>query len=105
MRHLLLVITVLWLTACAEWVPLETQGQGVSVATAEKVQDCEYRGRTIVSVADRVAGVERDPARVAAELERLARNHAPKIGGDTIVPEGPVRDGERAYKVYRCRGQ
>jgi len=47
--------------------------------------------RTIVSVAARVAGVERDPAKVAAELERLARNHAPKIGGDTIVPEGPVQ--------------
>ncbi len=105
MRRLLVVLLVFGIHACADWVPLESRGQGVSVATAEKVRDCEYRGRTIVSVADRVAGVERDPARVAAELERLARNHAPKIGGDTIVPEGPVRDGERAYRVYRCHGQ
>jgi len=105
MRRLLFILIVLWLPACADWVPLEARGQGVSVASPEKVQDCEYRGRTIVSVAARVAGVKRDPAKVAAELERLARNHAPKIGGDTIVPEGPVQDGERAYKVYRCRGQ
>lgn len=95
---------LLALAACAEWVPLKPGAEGVRVATAGEVKHCRHVGRTIVSVADEVAGVRRNPQTVAAELARLARNHAPKLGGDTLVPEGPVKNGERSYKVYRCRG-
>ena len=103
MRYLLPVLASLLLAACADWVPLDTAAEGVRVASADDVKDCRHVGRTIVSVADTVAGIRRDAKTVAAELERLARNHAPKLKGDTIVPDGPVRDGERIYKVYRCR--
>jgi len=96
---------LLALAACADWVPLKPGAEGVRVATADQVKHCRHVGRTIVSVADTVAGIRRDAKTVAAELERLARNHAPKLDGDTIVPDGPVRDGERTYKVYRCRGR
>ncbi len=99
-----LLLASLVLSACAEWVPLKPGAEGVRVATADQVKHCRHVGRTIVSVADAVAGIKRKPQTVTAELERLARNHAPKLGGDTIVPEGPVKNGERSYKVYRCRG-
>jgi len=102
---ILFLFPLLALAACADWVPLKPGAEGVRVATADQVKHCRHVGRTIVSVADAVAGIKRKPQTVAAELERLARNHAPKLGGDTIVPEGPVENGERSYKVYRCRGE
>ena|GEM_PF-293115 len=102
---ILCLFTLLALTACADRVPLKPEAEGVRVATPEQVKHCRHVGRTIVSVTDTVAGIKRKPQTVAAELERLARNHAPKLGGDTLVPEGPVQKGERSYKVYDCPGE
>ena len=40
---------------------------------------------------------------MAEELERLGRNSAAEMGGDTIVPMSKVIDGERVFNVYQCR--
>ncbi len=105
MNRLPLLFLPLLLLAACNWVPLKPEAEGVRVATAAEVAGCRHVGRTIVSVADTVAGVKRNADKVAAELERLARNHAPNLKGDTIVPDGPVTDGERSYRVYRCRSE
>ncbi len=36
------------------------------------------------------------------EVNRLSRNNAADMHGDTIVPLGPLIDGEQGFNVYRC---
>jgi hypothetical protein len=63
---------------------------------------CEKRGDVAVSVKDSVAFYERNDLRVRDELETLARNEAPGLGADTIVPLAPPAGGEQRFGAYRC---
>jgi hypothetical protein len=60
------------------------------------------KGKVTVSLKNRVAGVERKPTKVAAELATLARNEGAQLGGDTVVAETPVSDGSQVFGVYQC---
>jgi len=46
--------------------------------------------------------IQRSAAKVADELDVLARNEAADMGADTIVREGAVNNGERTFSAYRC---
>lgn len=85
------------------WVKLEPGAQEVEVRTGGGVSGCQRLGQSTVSVRDRVAAVQRRAAKVEEELHILARNAAVDLDGDTVVPLGPVDDGEQRYAVYRCR--
>lgn len=100
----LLLIPLLGLSACT-WVKTDPGAERVQVRSSDQVRQCERLGQTTASVRDRVAAVQRRPGRVEEELETLARNSAVDLGGDTIVAEGPVRDGQRRYSVWRCAGR
>ena len=95
------IAAVLLLAACT-WVKPTVQGEKVRVLTAEEVVKCERVGKTTVSLLARVAGVERNPRKVRDELKVLARNSAAEVGGDTVVPMGPVGDGKQTFAIYRC---
>ncbi|MFW5927227.1 MAG: DUF4156 domain-containing protein [Wenzhouxiangella sp.] len=102
-RSLATLTACLIITACANWVKLEPDADKVRLVSDSEVHSCERKGRTTTSVRNRVAGVERNPGKVEQELADLARNSALELGGDTIVADGPVEDGERRFIVYRCR--
>ena len=106
MRIALLAIALplligLGLSGCT-WVKPEAGADDVVVRTAAQVGQCERIGQTTTSVRDRVAAVQRRPGRVEEELETLARNSAAELGGNTLVADGPVRDGQRRFLIYSC---
>lgn len=98
-------IAALVLASGCTWVQLSEGGQGVHVGTTAEVAACQKLGTASVSTRDTVAIFARSKRRVQQELENLARNEAAgELGGDTIVPRGPVQDGGRqSFDVYRCR--
>jgi hypothetical protein len=102
-KTLLLVAAVLGLMACS-WVKLSPEGEKVRVLAPTEVSSCKKIGKTTVSVADNVAGLERKEHIVKENLETLARNAAPDMGGDTVVPAEPIKDGKQTFDVYRCVG-
>ena len=102
-KSLLLVAAVLGLMACS-WVKLTPEGEKVRVLSQTEVSSCKKIGKTTVSVADTVVGLERKEHVVKENLEMLARNSAPEMGGDTVVPVSPITDGKQTFDVYRCVG-
>ena len=94
-------VIALGLSACT-WVRTEPGAEQVEQRAAGQVRGCERLGHTTTSVRDRVAAVQRRATRVEDELADLARNSAVEMGGNVIVPDGPVRDGQRRFAIYRC---
>jgi hypothetical protein len=95
-------LAALALAGC-EWAPLTREGEGVTLARPEHVQNCRRLGEATAKVKSEVGGIARDPATVAEELGNLARNAAAGMGGDTVVPSGQPVWGEQRFTVYRCR--
>ncbi|PJA33446.1 MAG: hypothetical protein CO187_01385 [Zetaproteobacteria bacterium CG_4_9_14_3_um_filter_53_7] len=90
------------LSGCT-WVDVDKEATAVRVLDMSQVENCKQLGRTSVSVLDKVLFFSRGEKKVAEELERLGRNSAAEMGGDTIVPMSKVIDGERVFNVYQCR--
>lgn len=97
-----LIAMMVLLSGCA-FVDTTPAGEQVRVREADEIHSCRHIGSTSGSVLAEIARVPRNPHRVEAELDALARNAAAEMGGDTIVPAGSVQDGRRSYEVYRCR--
>ena len=97
-------LLALYLAGCT-WVPVSTQGEKVRVLTAAEVAACQRVGKTTVTTAAKVAGMDRFEEKVQAELHTLARNSAVELGGDTVVPLGSPVEGRQVYEVYRCMPQ
>ncbi len=98
---LFLAALLLTLGGCT-WVELTSQGEKVRVLGAEEVTKCQRVGQTTVSLLDKLAGIERNPEQVQEELNRLARNSAVDLDGDTVVPASAVENGKQTFTVYRC---
>ena len=104
MRKLLTVAILLPLSACT-WVHMAPGASAVRVLAAGPAPaNCENRGEVEVSVKDALGPYERNPLRVRDELETLARNEAPGLGGDSVQPLDGPEDGRQRYTVWRCRG-
>jgi len=89
------------LSGCT-WVKLTTEGEQVAVMSRADPA-CKKLGRTTSIGVSELASIDRNEAKVATELETLARNQAPGLGGNTIVPNGPVsKEGEQTFTVYQC---
>ena len=100
---LLTSLTLSSVVGCT-WVALDDAGRRIRVAeSAANVEGCVSKDEITASVRDKVAFVDREPAKVADEVEALARNEAAQRGADTILPLGPVKDGERVFQSYRCK--
>jgi hypothetical protein len=104
-KILMSALGCLLLTSACQWVDLERGAEGVRLVEASHARTCERLGTTTTSVRDRIAGVERSREKVAQELADLARNSAWDLGGDTIVADGPPREGEQRFVIYRCRSR
>lgn len=88
------------LSGCT-WVHMAPGASAVRVVPAAPA-GCEQRGEVEVSVKERVGFYERNPLRVREELETLARNEAPGLGGNTVQPLDGFEDGNQRYTVWRC---
>ena len=99
-----LLLAVALLGGCT-WVTLNPAGEQVLVASMEEVGGCKRLGKTTVSTLSKLAGFNRYEKSMEDELNKLARNSAADMGGDTVVPISPIEDGTQVFGVYRCRRQ
>jgi len=103
MLRVVAVLLVLALGSACQWVKLSPEGEAVRVGNAAEVASCkklgEVSGRTTVTVGP----AARNEAKIATEIETLARNEAATLNGaNVIVPLGPVDWDHRDYAAYRC---
>ncbi|MCG5508859.1 DUF4156 domain-containing protein [Ectothiorhodospira lacustris] len=96
-----LLSLALMLGGCT-FVKLTPGGERVRILDAQDVTQCERVGNTSATVAEQVGIFKRPPEKLAQEVDHAARNAAAEMGGDTLVPRGPLREGRRGYDVYRC---
>lgn len=97
------LLMIFSLSACT-WVSLSAEGEQVEVATMDAVSDCKRVGKTTVSTLSKLAGLNRHEESMQDELNKLARNSAVELKGDTVVPITPVEDGRQIFAVFRCKG-
>ena len=90
------------LSGCT-WVHMAPGAKAVRVV-ATAPTGCEPRGEVEVSVKEKVGFYERNTLRVRDELETLARNEAPGLGGNTVQPMDGFEDGTQRFTVWRCGG-
>jgi len=102
MNKLILAIPAFLLLAGCTWVQLTSAGEGVRVATVSGTASCTRVGRAHVQTMSKVTFVERGGDKQRKELIVLARNEAADLGGNTIVPESQIVDGEQTFGVFRC---
>ena len=101
MRLMLIAALAMSLPACT-FVHMAPSATNVKVLASAPA--CERRGEAEVSVRHKVGFYERSEAQVRDELETLARNEAPGLGGDSVQPLDGPEDGRQRYSVWRCRG-
>ncbi|HYE37466.1 DUF4156 domain-containing protein [Methylocaldum sp.] len=95
-------ITMVFSVSGCTWVELKPQGEKIRMLTPPEVGRCKYLGRITSNTAATIGIFARSKNTVQEEVDRLARNNAADMGGDTIVPTGPLIDGEQSFNVYRC---
>lgn len=95
-------MTLVLAAAGCTWVEPRPGAEEIAIVEPGDVAECTRLARTRASVRDRVMGVQRKPGKVAGEIAALARTSAMELGGNALVPTGPVRDGAREFIVYRC---
>ncbi|HEY0634648.1 MAG TPA: DUF4156 domain-containing protein [Gammaproteobacteria bacterium] len=98
----LMVVSLLLLAGCNYVKPTE-KAATVRVGSAADVVNCQRQGQTTVSTLARIAGLPRYESSIRDELNTLARNSAANMGGDTVVPASPAKDGTQTFTIYRCR--
>jgi len=96
-----LIFLAISLPACT-WVKPTSEGEKVRVLSAEEVSTCKKMGTTSVSLKADIAGFDRNEEKVSKELAMLARNSAPDLGGDTVVPASDIKQGKQDFAVYKC---
>lgn len=103
MRLMTIAASTLLLASGCTWVHMAPGASAVRVVTGTPT-GCEQRGEVEVSVKESIAFYDRNPLRVRDELETLARNEAPGLGGDTVQPLDGYEDGNQRFAVWRCGG-
>lgn len=90
------------LSGCT-WVAVTPEADHIRIVSSEALEDCERVGTTKARTKTSIGVFARSKKKVAEELETLARNDAPELGGNTIVAEGPVSDdGMQRFAIYDC---
>jgi len=98
---LLAAIAAATVTGCT-WVQLSAEGENVSLAGVDRIGNCERIGRATSKTLGSIVTVERGGGRLQEELLTLARNEAGRMGGNTVVPESLIDNGEQDFGVYNC---
>jgi len=93
---------ILQISACS-WVKITPEGEKVIIQNKDDIADCKKVGSSTVSLRAKVAGVKRKSETVATELSVLGRNAGARMGGDTIVADSEIENGEQTFGIYKCR--
>ena len=101
-NHFALLAALATLVGCT-WVDLTRAGEQVRHAQATEVIACERIGTATAHTKARFV-VARNQEKVADELLKLGRNEAARLGGNTVVEQGPPENGAQVFDVYRCPG-
>jgi hypothetical protein len=96
------LLPALLASACT-FIQPQPGSEQVLIARADAVRYCIKLGSTKVNALEKVGPFERNPTKLQANLEALARNSAVDMQGDTLVPASPVEHGQQTFDVYRCR--
>ena len=94
-NFLLAAIAAVAITSCT-WVQLTTEGENVSLVGIDLI------GRATSKTLGSIVTVERGGGRLQEELLVLARNEAGRMGGNTVVPESLIDNGQQDFGVYNC---
>jgi hypothetical protein len=100
-KLILLALLPALLTACS-CIPKNPGADKVLVLPLERVKNCVELGQTKVQVLDRVGFLARRSASIEADLQRLAKNNAIDMGGDTVSALTGVINGRQTFGVYKC---
>ena len=100
-NFLLAAIAATALSSCT-WVQLTAQGEGVSLAGVDRIGNCDRIGRATSKTLGSIVTVERGGGRLQEELLTLARNEAGRMGGNTVIPESLIDNGQQDFGVYNC---
>ena len=100
-KLILLALMPALLTACS-FIPKNPGADKVLVLPLERVKNCVELGQTKVQVLDRVGFLARRSASIEADLQRLAKNNAVDMGGDTVSALTGVINGRQTFGVYKC---
>ena len=96
------LVSVLGTTGCT-WVELTPAAESTHLGAVDELEGCKKVGSTKTRTKTHIGFIKRSEEKVNEELRTLARNDAPELGGDTVVPDGPVdKDGMQRFTVYDC---
>ena len=92
---------VMALTACS-FVSLDPQARDVVVQNdAGALKGCKSLGSTTVSLWSKSETFQSQKT-VENQLDTLARNEAATMGGNTVIANSEINNGQRTYSVYNC---
>lgn len=98
---LALALLAAGLTACS-FVTLNPQAKNVTVIpNSNSFSNCKFIGNTNVSLWSK-ADTFQSSEKIESQLDTLARNEAAGMGGNTVTPNSPINNNQRAYSVYNC---
>ena len=101
MRPCLLIPLAVAVAGCT-WVPIAPAARQVTVLR-EAPAGCSKVGEIDVEVTDKLVVYQRNPLRVAEELETLARNQAAGIPATHIHPLAAPAEGRQRFVAWRCK--
>ncbi len=99
---IVLVLTIVGLSAGCTWVKSTPSADAVRIVPADRVADCKRLGTVSGFTKADVAGVKRKASKIQSEVETLARREAAEMGADTLVAEGQLKEGQQSFIAYRC---
>lgn len=86
-------------------VEIEDAQFAVEVVSLKDVEQCDRLGTTQASTPVVQGGQERDPLEIGQSLLARAKTNASRMGGDTVVAQGPVLNGRQTFVVFVCGAQ
>ena len=100
MKNIFLLLGLLLITAgCGPELTL--QGSTVNVGEESDLKQCRILGSTRLSLSPtRTKLMKKDNMKKQLTIE--ARNFAARIGGNMILPAGPLEEGKQSFKIYNC---
>lgn len=90
------------LLAACSFIPQSPGADRVLLLPLARVKTCTEIGQTKVQVLDRIGFITRRSASVERDLQRVAKNNAVDMGGDTIAALTGVVNGRQTFGVYKC---
>lgn len=103
MRFNTFIITtaIIGLTACSTIQPT-AESSKVTLVKPGNVKECVKLGTTHATLTYKIDIVTLNEEATTEKLVTVAKNRAAKLGGDSIVAQGPAVDNTMSFDVYKC---